>query len=178
MHPNETKLRGSESKKSNLCKDKINTAGLVHVARQINPLADPGVTFRCGCQDVSAGVQQPPVVAVIGWSRVDESEGGGREDGNEGTCHKGGERVKKKRSGWRQSLAVSPSFKTGTFSKFNIPCGHEPSPTRPAIQSGFLSYQVDNSVPTGNKGKSSFYPVRQKAWQDYGPWDLNAWHKI
>lgn len=73
---------GSESERSNLCQDKINTAGPVHVARQINPLADPGVTFGCGSQDVSASVQQPPVVAVIGWSRVDEREEGERGNGN------------------------------------------------------------------------------------------------
>lgn len=61
-----TKRPGSESERSNLCQDKVNTAGFVHVVRQVNPLADPGVTFGCGRQDVRASVQQPPVVAVIG----------------------------------------------------------------------------------------------------------------
>lgn len=102
-----SEITGSESKRSNLCQDKINTASFVHVRRQINPLADPGVTFRCGCQDVSASVQQPPVVAIIGWSQVDESEEREKGDGNKVTC---------------QPLAVSPSSKTGTISKFNISC--------------------------------------------------------
>lgn len=71
---NKAKLRDA----SNLGQDKIDAAGLAHVVGQINPLADPGVTFRRGCEDVSAGVQQPPVVAVIGWRGMKEREGGER----------------------------------------------------------------------------------------------------
>lgn len=90
MQQNEAKLTGSESEKSNLWQDKIHTAGLLHVVRQINPLADPGVTFRCGCQDVSASVQQPPVVAVIGWSQGDEREEGEKGNENKVMCQKSG----------------------------------------------------------------------------------------
>lgn len=54
--------------RTNLCQDKIHTSSPLHVLRQINPLADPGVTFSRGGQDVSAGVQQPPVVAILSCS--------------------------------------------------------------------------------------------------------------
>lgn len=101
---NESKPTGSQSGRSNLCQDKINTTSLVHVVGQKNPLADPGVTFRCGCQDVSASVQQPPVVAVIGWSQGDEREKGERGDGSTATCQKGAESAKTKRV-WQATAA-------------------------------------------------------------------------
>lgn len=44
---------------------------------------------------------------------------------------------------------------------------HQPSPTRPRIQSGFLSSRVDQTP--GNPGKSPFYPVGQKTRQGSGP---------
>lgn len=52
-----------------LLQDKVHASGLVHAVRQVNSLADLGVTLGGGCHDVSARVQQPPVVSILSWQK-------------------------------------------------------------------------------------------------------------
>jgi len=58
------------NEETNLLQGEVDPPGLVHVGRQVDPLADPGVTFGCGRQDVSPGIQQPPVVPIFSWRAV------------------------------------------------------------------------------------------------------------
>lgn len=55
--------------KTNLLQDKVNTSSLAHGVRQINSLADLGVSFGCGCHDVSSRVKQPPIVSIFSWKK-------------------------------------------------------------------------------------------------------------
>lgn len=55
--------------KTNLLQDKVNTSSLSHGVRQINSLGDLGVTFGCGCHDVSTRVKQSPIVSFFSWKK-------------------------------------------------------------------------------------------------------------
>lgn len=68
MHVKKVRFKNNELRQnedSDLLQDKIYSTSFVHVGGQANPFADFGVTFGCGCQDVSARVQQPPVVSIF-----------------------------------------------------------------------------------------------------------------